>query len=291
MGEITNIGWCRHTWSPWTGCTRVSPACDGCYAANLMANRFGRVIWGERGAGEGTRTLMSESYWRLPYKWDRAAKLAGTRPFVFPSLCDPFDTAVPRPWFKAFVQIMTDTPHLVWLLLTKRPGNIVRMTRDLPLPKNVALGCTVINQEEWDRDIPKLGFAANVREPLFTFTSIEPLLAPIRFRPDEWSPDWIITGGETDQGAHKARPWNPEWASDIEHDAHAAGKLFFHKQNGEWQPHTYFGDSIRDVLLDGKQVQSHDFGGGVCAMKVGRTRSGRMLNHRTWDERPEVPAL
>ena len=33
MAENTKIEWCDHTFNPWIGCTKVSPACDNCYAA------------------------------------------------------------------------------------------------------------------------------------------------------------------------------------------------------------------------------------------------------------------
>src|SRR3546814_20343963 len=48
-------------------------------------------------------------------------------------------------------------------------------------------------------------------------------------------PDWIITGGETDQGGHKARPTHPEWFRRLRDQAAAAGAAFHHKQNGEWK--------------------------------------------------------
>lgn len=49
MGETTNISWCDKTFNPWIGCTKVGPACDGCYAEAMMDTRYGRVIWGKPG--------------------------------------------------------------------------------------------------------------------------------------------------------------------------------------------------------------------------------------------------
>lgn len=69
MAENSKIEWTDHTFNPWIGCTKISPACDGCYAENLMANRLGRVEWG---AGED-RQRTSESNWRKPLAWDKAA--------------------------------------------------------------------------------------------------------------------------------------------------------------------------------------------------------------------------
>ena len=234
MGETTKIEWADKTFSPWTGCTKISPACQNCYAANMMANRFGRVVWGEPGVGKGTRSLMSDDYWKKPLAWNQAAYRAGTRPFVFPSLCDPFDNEVDRAWFARFVGLMWATPHLVWLLLTKRPGNILKMTTPRhgasPLPQNVALGATLVNQEEWDRDLWKLADACQSVNPLFSFVSIEPMLGPIIFKPGVWLPDWMIVGGETDQGGRNARYTHPDLFRSIRDQTARAGKIFFMKQ-------------------------------------------------------------
>jgi len=63
MAETTAISWTDYTGSPWTDCARISPACDGCYAAQLMDTRMHRAEWGAPGSGKGTRSLMSEDYW------------------------------------------------------------------------------------------------------------------------------------------------------------------------------------------------------------------------------------
>ena len=32
MAENSKIEWTDHTFNPWTGCTKISPGCDHCYA-------------------------------------------------------------------------------------------------------------------------------------------------------------------------------------------------------------------------------------------------------------------
>ncbi|MFC5423220.1 DUF5131 family protein [Bosea eneae] len=292
MAETTGISWADQTWSPWTGCAKVSPACDGCYAAHLMGTRMGRVEWGEPGVGEGTRSLMSDSYWRQPLSWDRAAAKAGTRPFVFPSLCDPFDTAVPAPWRWRFVELMEATPHLVWLLLTKRLGNVSKLTDpargERPLPENVAFGGTFCNQAEWDRDGSKLRDLAERFHPLFTFGSFEPLLGSIDFR-GGWCPDWIVVGGESDQGAHKARPMHHVWVHSL-HDQAVSRRAIFHlKQWGEWRhapDRAHFKEAIREPW---RRVESGMAGIRPAFMvKEGRRHTGRLLDGKLFDGRPEV---
>jgi hypothetical protein len=48
--------------------------------------------------------------------------------------------------------------------------------------------------------------------------------------------EWVITGGETDQGGHKARPADPAWFRSLRDQCAAAGVPFHFKQWGEWQP-------------------------------------------------------
>ena len=229
MAENSKIEWTDHTFNPWIGCTKVSPACDGCYAENLMSHRMGRVHWG---AGED-RQRTSEANWRKPLAWDRAAAASGTRPFVFcASLADVFDNEVDDRWRADLFDLIECTPNLIWLLLTKRIGNVMKMTdpmRGNPcLPRNVAIGATMVTQDEYDRDRIKLWEVKKSWEPVFTFGSFEPLLGPIIL--DDYAPDWIISGGETDQGSHKARHANPDWFRELQRKSKALGRAFFMKQ-------------------------------------------------------------
>lgn len=228
MGTRTAIEWCDHTFNPWIGCTKVSPACDNCYAAELMDTRYGRVTWG---AGED-RSRTSPSNWKQPLAWNRAAVKAQTRPFVFcASLADVFDNEVDPLWRRDLFELIEATPQLVWLLLTKRIGNVRRMcdpSRAHPLlPKNVAIGATMANQEEYDRDRRKLAEMKRAADILFTFGSFEPLLGPVIL--DRDAPDWIIVGGESGRSAREMRE---EWARSLLRQAADLGRVFNFKQHG-----------------------------------------------------------
>lgn len=226
MGENSAIEWTDATFNPWWGCTRVSPACDNCYA-DTWARRLGMDdLWD----GAKRRTFGAK-HWAEPLKWNRAAERAGRRLRVFcASMADVFDKDAPGRERENLWELIEDTPHLDWLLLTKRIGNVRRM---LPAPPpNVWLGISVINQEEADRDIPKLlGIPAAVR-----FLSCEPLLGPIDFPlPCQgsvfWSGlHWIIVGGES--GA-RARPMDEWWALRIQQQCAEAGVAFFMKQGSQ----------------------------------------------------------
>ncbi|MBL8471386.1 MAG: phage Gp37/Gp68 family protein [Rhodocyclaceae bacterium] len=182
MGADTRIEWCDHTFNPWYGCQRVSPGCDHCYAEG-WAKRSGLVHWGP--AAERRRS--SPAYWRQPLRWNEAAKRAGVRARVFcASLADVFDRAVPPAWRADLFALIAMTPHLDWLVLTKRIGNAAEMIAAARLCegedvfyhdpiRNIWLGATVVNQAEADRDIPKLLATPAAKR----FLSIEPMLGPV----------------------------------------------------------------------------------------------------------------
>lgn len=247
MAETTAISWCDSTWSPWEGCTKVSLGCDHCYAASM--NDWLRK--GENWGPGAPRREYSAEHWAKPLKWNARAAKDGTRPRVFPSVCDPFDNEVGKGRRQDFFRLIRATPNLTWLLLTKRIGNAERMIEEaicdmeiaddptyVPWPwPNIWLGATVVNQEEADRDIDKLlEVPARVR-----FLSIEPMLAPINL--NAWllaehgrrligaqpGIGWVIVGGESGRGA---RPMHPNWARLLRNQCAAAGVPFFFKQWG-----------------------------------------------------------
>jgi protein gp37 len=197
MAENTKISWATHTFNPWIGCQKVGPACDGCYAEEMDQRWWGGSHWGPH--AERKRTAPAN--WRPPLKWERQAILTGDRPRVFClSLGDWADTAVPLRWqLDLAADVIVPTPHLDWLLLTKRIGNAPAMLRAMfpvGVPKNVWIGITVANQAEADRDIPRLLTLKRVWGISIVFLSVEPMLGPIVLRP-EWLAglDWILCGG------------------------------------------------------------------------------------------------
>lgn len=218
-----------YTFNPWIGCTKVSPACDGCYAENLMAHRYKTVEWG---AGHD-RKRTSKANWQKPIGWNKQAAGKPGRTYVFcASLADVFDNEVDPEWRRDLFALIEVTPNLTWLLLTKRIGNVLKMTAPAAgnplLPRNVAIGATIANQAEYDRDRMKLHDVKERREPLFTFGSFEPLLSRIIL--DKYAPGWIIAGGETDQGGHRARETDPDTFRHLRDGAKRFERAFFMKQ-------------------------------------------------------------
>lgn len=233
MGDTSKIEWTTSTFNPWIGCTNVSPGCDHCYAEAQNAFRK----WTEWGP-HGDRRRTSAANWRKPLEWQRNASAFhhqhGHRQRVFcASLADVFDNQAPAAWRSDLWQLIRDTPDLDWQLLTKRPQNIRKM---LPEDwgsgyRNVWLGTTTEDQKHYDQRWPILSnIKAQVR-----FISYEPAIGPLRVRQAELGlpgvPDWIISGGESGNGA---RRMNPQWARDLRSDCALLGIAFFHKQHGTY---------------------------------------------------------
>lgn len=303
MGARTEISWCDATFNPWLGCTKVSPACHGCYAEAMMDLRYGRVEWGAPGKGNGTRVRTSAANWKLPIKWNKEAGIAGTRPRVFcASLADVFDNQVSPEWREDLFELIAATPNLVWLLLTKRPQNIMKMIRESgafdnqgrrALPSNAALGTTCEDQQRADRNLTELLRAANELRPAFTFGSFEPLLGPIdislylRTVP---ALGWVIAGGETDQGKHKARPSHHEWFQSLRDQCARTNTPFHFKQWGEHMSETRLGTNID--LRDLAPNESVAFGDGktnhTVYTRVGKKKSGRALDGVEHNGFPEI---
>lgn len=228
LAENSKIEWTDHTFNPWIGCQKVSAGCDHCYAESL-SKRYGWVEWGPH--GERKRTSVAN--WRKPIQWDKAAKGAVRRPRVFcASLADVFDNQVPEHWRIDLFDLIGNTENLDWLLLTKRPENIVKM---LPTNWNVAdfhnvwIGTTCEDQAAYDRRWPILDdVPAMVR-----FISYEPAIGPLRLHNGPQQPDWLICGGESGPGA---RMMDPDWADNIKVDCQHAGVSFFMKQMTSKKP-------------------------------------------------------
>lgn len=283
------------------GCTKISPACDGCYAEAMMDQRFSKVQW-----GNNPRKRTGASIWSAPIRWQHQAEQDGDRPFVFcASLADIFDNQVDPQWRADAFEVMRKTPNLVYLLLTKRPQNIVKLSDAAGgLPKNAAIGTTVEDQKRADANLAALNVAKIELQPLFTFGSFEPLLGQVTI-PPYLMPDWVIAGGETDQGKHMARPSHPAWFRSLRDQCAAVGVPFHFKQWGEWglarsRPSgtqgrfalapadlgNEFWPSIV-VEIESYPRQIDLFGGASVLEKVGRTQSGRKLDgieHNTFPE-------
>lgn len=277
MGKNSHIEWTHHTFNPWWGCLKVSPACKHCYA-ETFSRRVGVEVWGSR----APRKFFGEAHWREPLKWNREAEAEGSRARVFcASMADVFeartDLNAPRAQLWSLIE---QTPALDWLLLTKRPQNVARMSPwKGRWPHNVWLGTTVENQKYAEERIPHL--MENLA--VCRFLSCEPLLGTLDLTPwlrKKGTLHWVIAGGES--GA-LARPMHPDWALDLR-DQCAKHRVAFHfKQWGHWAPlEQGNGHVLRQLVLESSRT------GTVILGRFKKKDAGRLLDGRTWDQLPAI---
>lgn len=260
MGTNSNISWCDHTFNPWWGCVKVSEGCKNCYAETL-SSRYGGNYWGPT----AERRLFEEKHWEEPLKWNEKAEREGVRYKVFcGSMCDVFeehgngwtDSLLVRARSKLW-ELIKITPHLDWLLLTKRPENIIENVwldwyspKGKGWPTNVWIGTSVENQKRADERIPELlKIPAKVRflsvEPMLERISLDGLVKQSRYTGRDNGNGLISMGYETDDiqwiicGAESGgnrRPFDPHWAEVLWKQARAVNIPFFMKQGGAFKP-------------------------------------------------------
>lgn len=301
--QNSKIEWCTHTFNPWHGCVKVSPGCQHCYA-EVLDKRFGRAVWGP--AKTTPRMGMSENYWKQPARWNEAAMLqpyGSERPRVFcASMADVFeDHPGVLEWRTRLWETIGACDAMDWLLLTKRPENILQMVPPAWAagywPAHVWVGTSCEDQQRADVRIPELlKVPAQVR-----FLSCEPLLGPINLQ-NLWQATpcyycgnndgeagrcycgmstpaeihWVICGGESGPGA---RPMAPAWARSLRDQCEEAGVAYFFKQWGQFTPYYEAVDPEA-----GKLIMSEYPNGTMKS--VGKHAAGRLLDGRTWDELP-----
>lgn len=199
----TSIEWTRGddgtpgvVWNPSTGCDKISPGCDNCYALT-MAKRLkgmGQAKYQNDGdprtSGPGFGLTVHEDALTIPLRWRKPRKV-----FVN-SMSDLFHARVPREFVARVWAVMAATPQHTYQCLTKRPQRMARIIQDnphnllelldnevtarildaapWPLP-NVWLGTSVEDQKRANERIPALlDTPAAVR-----WLSCEPLLGPV----------------------------------------------------------------------------------------------------------------
>jgi len=320
MGANSRIEWTHRTFNPWWGCTKVSPACDHCYAER-WAKRTGFDVWGK----DASRRFFNDSKWDEPLRWDRAAAKAGERHRVFcGSMCDVMEDAPGLQEIREakLYPLIEATPFLDWLLLTKRPQNFRRFLPAawLDRPRPNVVGMTTVESERylWRADVllrTPFSWRGLSMEPLLGHVDIGPFIGikPRKLSSEWHGPtltrgiDWVIVGGES---GHGARPMHPDWVRAIRDQCLEAGVPFFFKQWGEWLPQGQFGTDGDTptamntgarwgvLTMDGEYMAQttrwmrgpgwYADDGEVYVYRVGKRDAGRLLDGREHLEFPET---
>src|ERR1041385_5344292 len=111
MAENSNISWCHHTQNFWVGCDKIAPECAKCYIDRVL-RRQGREPWGQ---------LYRTKTWDKPLAWERKAAKENKYYRVFTCSLSDFFHVKADAWRPEAWEIIKKTPHLIWLILTKRP--------------------------------------------------------------------------------------------------------------------------------------------------------------------------
>jgi len=214
-----------HTYNPWWGCMKVSEECKRCYAEGIASHYGFKTTWGP--ASTSTRRFFPDAHWQEPLTWNRQALRDGHRHSVFcASMADVYeDNPILTPHRERLWQLIAETSMLNWLILTKRPENILTMSPWSTWPDNIWIGTSVGLQKRAEERIPSLlQVPATVR-----FLSCEPLIGPVDL--SAWIADlqWIITGGES---GIDARPMNLDWARRLRQQCFEAQVPYYFKQIG-----------------------------------------------------------
>jgi protein gp37 len=217
VADQSGIEWTDATWNFLTGCSKISPGCDHCYAEALSKRLQASGAFRYR---NGFQLTFHPDALDLPRTWARPRRI-----FVN-SMSDLFHEDVPIDWIRRGFDVMAATPQHTYQILTKRADRLRRLAPLLQWPPNVWMGVSVENQVFAFRAKRLRQVPAAVR-----FLSVEPLLGPVAL--DLAGIDWVIVGGESGPAA---RPMNPEWARSVRDQCLAAGVAFFFKQWGGRTP-------------------------------------------------------
>lgn len=314
MGDKSLIEWTDATWNPVTGCTKVSPGCDNCYAERLALGRHRRFY------PQGfVHVELRPDRLGVPLSWRQGRK-------IFPcAQSDLFHPRVPFDFIAQVFNVMAMAKHHTFQVLTKRPGRMAYFASEVwnvhyayLWPSNVWAGTSV--EQEWDGRrhlIARLDALARVPAPV-RFVSCEPLLGLVDLTPwleprcrlcgglepqniDGLPPcemelplNWVVAGGES---GPRARPMHPDWVRSIRDQCQAAGIPFFFKQWGEWLPDDHCTDEQWHRAREryGREEPYSRLGEGPGALTVstfqrwalvGRKAAGALLDGKEYREWP-----
>jgi protein gp37 len=222
MAVNTEIEWTDATWNPVSGCTKISPGCDRCYAERI-AERF-RGVRGHPFEHGFELTLRPHKLLE-PLSWRRPRRV-----FVN-SMSDLFHKEIPLHFVDQVFETMELADWHVFQVLTKRSSLLRRYINQRysarPAPAHIWLGVSIENRQALVRLKHLRQANATIR-----FLSLEPLLEDLG-RLDLSGISWAIAGGES---GPSARPMNRDWVRRIRDQCRAADVAFFFKQWGGIRP-------------------------------------------------------
>lgn len=216
MASNSRIEWTDATWNPVTGCSKVSPGCQNCYAER-MAKRLQRMQPDGR-YRNGFRVTLHDDALAIPEQWTKPKRI-----FVN-SMSDLFHDHVPDMFIENVFHVMRIACWHTYQILTKRPHRMMEYSHRFQIPENVWLGTSIEDEKRAQERIDILrDTQCHVR-----FVSAEPLIGEITTNIAS-GVDWVIVGGES---GPRARPMSADWVRSIRDQCQQARTPFFFKQWG-----------------------------------------------------------
>jgi protein gp37 len=216
LAAQSSIEWTHATWNPVSGCTKISPGCDHCYAERFAERWRGvKGNYFENGFDLQLRPNMLDR----PMTWKKPQRI-----FVN-SMSDLFHVGVPDEYIDLVFDQMELVDRHIYQLLTKRPERMRRYARKRYgtklAPNHIWFGTTIESGDfSWRADMLREVNAQN------RFLSIEPMIGPVD-SVDFAGIGWIIVGGESGPGK---RLMEPIWARNVRDRCIEAKIPFFFKQ-------------------------------------------------------------
>lgn len=236
--KTTKIEWTDKTWNPITGCTKKSAGCANCYA-EIMTRRLKAM--GLDKYKNGFDLTLHDDELTAPLLWKKSHNI-----FVC-SMSDIFHESVPFEFVNKIMDIIEQTPHHRYQILTKRAERMAEYFKENKIPSNVWLGVTV----ECKATKYRIDYLRRLKASV-KFLSCEPLLESLDILQLE-GVDWVIVGGES---GPKARPMREEWVLDIKKQVERQNASFFFKQWGTWGSDGVKRNKCKNgKLLNGEIVQ------------------------------------
>ena len=240
------IEWTEQTWNASAGCTKISAGCKNCYAETMAVRLQAMGVVGyENGFKFST----------VPQRLNDPLKRKKPTVYFVNSMSDIFHEDMPEDYLNKIFEVIRQTPHHTYQILTKRADRMFRYLSNKEIPENIWLGVTVENKKE---GVPRIDKLRKLKASVL-FLSIEPLLENLGQINLE-NIDWVIVGGES---GHKARPMEKEWVLNIKQQCEENDIAFFFKQWGTW---------------------------GADKVKRNKKTNGKEIDGKIWQQYPETIA-
>lgn len=227
MADRSSIEWTEATWNPTTGCDRISPGCDNCYALTLSKRL--KAMGSPKYQNDGDPRTSGPGFGLTihPHTLDTPRRWRSGRTIFVNSMSDLFHESIPVEYIRQVFEVARSTPQHKYQVLTKRSHRLRDLGPDLDWPPNLWMGVSVETSRYAFRIDHLRTVPAAVR-----FVSAEPLIGPLGpVRLD--GIHWVIAGGESGPGA---RPLEYQWVAELRDLCRVGGVPFFFKQWGGRTP-------------------------------------------------------